>query len=142
MKEANDIIRNNVVTDEEVENNIKEIKNNVQEVFDNVDPEDIIKNFNELVENVSSIDRVKESIEKRIDDSLADLAIDVYSLSTLIHHMKFMNDAINSGETKEDKMKMAIMLNSGIDSVNSLLKSIPELSNEITVMKDTLNNIK
>lgn len=133
---------NRVVTDEEVENNIKEIKKNVQEVLDNVDPDDITKNFNELMENVSYPRNVKDALEDKINDSLADLAIDVYSLSTLIHHMKFISESIDAGETKEDKMKMAIMLNSGIDSVNSLLKSIPELRNEIMVMEETLHNIK
>ena len=133
---------NRVVTDEEVENNIKEIKKNVQEVLDNIDPDDITKNFNELMNNVSYPRNVKDALEDRINDSLADLAIDVYSLSTLIHHMKFISESIDAGETKEDKMKMAIMLNNGVDSVNSLLKSIPELRNEIMVMEETLHNIK
>ena len=132
---------NKIVTDEEVENNIKEIKKNVQEVLDNIDPDDITKNFNELVKDVSCPVNVKDALADKIDDSLADLAIDVYSLYTLIHHMKFISESIDAGETKEDKMKMAIMLNNGIDSVNSLLKSIPELRNEIMVMVDTLHNL-
>lgn len=130
-----------VLTDEEVTTNIEQIKSNVQDVLDNVDPEEVIQGFNELVENVSSVDKLKETLQNKIDNTLADLAIDINSLSTLIGHMKALSNDIDDAQDKAERIRMGIMLNNGVDSVNSLLKSIPELNNEIFVLQETLKNI-
>lgn len=143
MFEENKTATGNAVMDEAAAlAKIDEVMRNVEDALGELNVNDFVDYIKQekLIESdyISTAD-IRQRLHNRATDIVCDMIENVASISGLLDNMSHMYDRIKKGEASlSEKKEASVVLNHGIETINTLMEQITSLNDELVLMSRTV----
>ena len=143
MFEENKTTTGNAVMDEAAAlAKIDEVMRNVEDALGELKVNDFVDYIKQekLIESdyISTAD-IRQRLHNRATDIVCDMIENVASISGLLDNMSHMYERIKKGEASlSEKKEASVVLNHGIETINTLMEQITSLNDELLLMSRTV----
>ena len=122
---------------------IDEVMRNVEDVLGELKVNDFVNYIKQekLIEScyISAAD-IKKRLHNRATDIICDMIENVASISGLLDNMSHMYERIKNNEaTLSEKKEASVVLNHGIETINTLMEQVTNLNDELLLMSRTID---
>ena len=121
---------------------IDEVMRNVEDALGELNVNDFVDYIKQekLIESdyISTAD-IRQRLHNRATDIVCDMIENVASISGLLDNMSHMYERIKKGEASlSEKKEASVVLNHGIETINTLMEQITSLNDELLLMSRTV----